>query len=131
MEEKGWVTSHEEQAGNRPTRKVFSITETGMTELDRMIRSSLGQYVLPVSSNLIALSFMSRLPADETLILLKQQRDEIQKLYEQTKSFLQEYEKETGESFDSHALILHNQFAHLETELIWIDRVIEKQQKRS
>ena len=129
MEEKGWVTSHDEQVGNRPIRKVYAITAAGQKELDRMVDASLAHYQPQLSTNLVALSFLDRLPAPHALELLQQQRAEVQRLYKQAQNQLQQFQQETGEGFSTHTLSAENQLLHLEVEIDWLEQLMQKLQE--
>jgi DNA-binding PadR family transcriptional regulator len=78
MEEEGWVTCHEEREGNRPPRRVCSITPEGEAAFQHMVRESLAAYPPPEFPSAVALNYLDALPANEAISLLEQRREKIQ-----------------------------------------------------
>jgi DNA-binding PadR family transcriptional regulator len=76
MEKQGLIRHYEDQVGNRPTRRVYSLTEAGETEFQRLLRARAGTFVLPELHGVISLEYLSLLPLDEAMALLKQRREQ-------------------------------------------------------
>ncbi len=70
----GHVTMHLEQAGNRPPRKVYSLTNKGRTLFDRLLREALTKLDASASSFETGLLFVDALPQEELVVLLRKRR---------------------------------------------------------
>jgi DNA-binding PadR family transcriptional regulator len=77
MEEDGWVTHHEEREGNRPPRRVYTITLEGEAAFQRLVRESLAAYPTPEFPGAVALNYLDTLPAEEAVALLGERREKI------------------------------------------------------
>jgi DNA-binding PadR family transcriptional regulator len=77
MEQDGWVTYREEQEGNRPPRRVYTVTEKGEIAFQQMLRDSLATYSVPEFPGTVAINFLELLSVDEAVALLQQRRDEV------------------------------------------------------
>ena len=77
MEQDGWVTYREEQEGNRPPRRVYTITDEGERAFQRMLRNSLAAYSVPEFPSSVALNYLELLPKHEAVALLQQRREKI------------------------------------------------------
>jgi DNA-binding PadR family transcriptional regulator len=71
MEKDGWVTHVQEQEGNRPQRRVYSVTKEGKEAFYRLLRENLSTYPLPEIPGLVGLDFLHLLPSDEAAALLE------------------------------------------------------------
>ncbi len=76
MDKEGLIRHYEAQVGNRPTRRVYALTETGEAEFQRLLRARAGTYVPPQLHGVISLEYLSLLPLDEATALLKQRREQ-------------------------------------------------------
>ncbi|HEX2910017.1 MAG TPA: PadR family transcriptional regulator [Chloroflexia bacterium] len=74
----GFVSVHNEQEGNRPPRKVYSITPQGEEEFIRLLRLNLSSAHRLVLSGDIALMFVDSLTKDEVVELLSQRLSELE-----------------------------------------------------
>ncbi len=74
LEKQGLIRHYETQVGNRPTRRVYALTETGEVEFQRLLRTRAGTYVAPQLHGVISLEYLSLLPLAEATDLLKQRR---------------------------------------------------------
>jgi DNA-binding PadR family transcriptional regulator len=117
MTEAGWITFSEEQEGNRPTRRVYAITPEGETVFQNVLRESLAHFEPAASHSTISIAFIGALPPEEALTLLQKRRNLIAEM--QAKLQLDEAH-ESGFAY----LITH-QIRHLNTELEWLDEIIE------
>ena len=74
LEKQGLIRHYETQVGNRPTRRVYALTEAGEAELQRLLRARAGTYVAPQLHGVISLEYLPLLPLEEATELLKQRR---------------------------------------------------------
>ena len=118
MEEDGWVTHQEDQEGNRPTRRVYSITPAGEAAFQRLLRQNLKTYEGVNFDDDIGLAFIDSLETEEALALLQQRRQGILEKIEQIKAI----PVHPG----NYQWMVEHQAHHLDHELAWIDAVIEK-----
>lgn len=78
LSQAGYVTVRSEQEGNRPPRKVFSITPKGEEQFLALLRSNLSEgdpITLPSS---IGLMFLDHLPRPEAIACLKERLAAVQ-----------------------------------------------------
>ena len=122
MGEAGWVSYVEEQAGNRPVRRVYTITEEGEATFQRLVRQSLAGYRPVDYLGSIALAFMDVVPRSEAVDLLRQRRGSVEQLLQATQS----HEDHEG----SMQLLIDNQVRHLSVDLEWLDEVIERMESK-
>ena len=71
LEEEGFVGHVEERQGNRPSRMVYSITEQGKSEFDRLLRERLAQFQPIEYPDGVSLNFIGLLEPKEALSLLE------------------------------------------------------------
>ena len=116
METDGWVTHQEEQAGNRPPRRVYGVTETGKAAFYRLLRENLSSYPPPELPGVVGLDFLYTLPPEEVIRLLKQRQQALEAKFQQLDNV-------PAEIRQSHLAIayLHHYYA---TELRWLAGVI-------
>ena len=69
METDGWVTHQKEQAGNRPPRRVYSVTKEGEAAFYRLLRKNLSTNPTPEFPGAVGLDFVYALPAEEVVAL--------------------------------------------------------------
>jgi len=116
MAEDGWIVSREETIGNRPPRKIFSITPQGERAFQELLQRSLVEYNPTRQSSVISLAFLQFLPSNAVLPLLQERRERVQHLLGKL-SQSQGHQSEFGVMFE-------NQRRHIETELLWIEELI-------
>ena len=118
MERDGWVTHQAEQAGNRPPRRVYSVTEAGEAAFYRLLRENLSSYPPPEFPGAVGLDFLYTLPAAEVMTLLEQRQQAIEAKFQQL-------EDVPAEIRQSHLAIeyLHHYYA---AELQWLAGVINR-----
>jgi DNA-binding PadR family transcriptional regulator len=121
MAEEGWVTFREEQEGNRPPRRVYTITPQGESAFQRLLRENLANYQPLDFTCQIGLAFLDELSTTEALPLLHRRRAGIEQLLESTRA--------QGEHPGSLQLMLERQVHLLATELDWLESVIARLQK--
>jgi len=71
LEKDGLIAYTEEQAGNRPVRRVYSITQAGKKEFERLLKENIANYAEPEFPSMVGIDFISLLPATEAVELLK------------------------------------------------------------
>jgi DNA-binding PadR family transcriptional regulator len=118
MQADGWVEETEEQEGNRPPRRIYSITTTGEAAFQELLRQNLASYELAQFAGDVGLAFLGEVPADEGLALLQQRRDVIQEQLAQTLTI----PLHPG----SLQLTIDHQIRHLTAELAWLDEVMAR-----
>ena len=118
MTDDGWVIYREEQEGNRPPRRVYTITSEGELAFQRLLRESLAEYRPAEFHSDISLAFLNVLPAEEVVPLLHKRRLVIENLLQTAHS-----REEHHGSF--HVMIEH-QIHHLSMELEWLDEIVAR-----
>jgi len=118
MADDGWITFYEDQAGNRPPRRVYTITEAGEAAFQAMLRESLAGYEPAEFASNISLAFLDALPPGEALPLLERRRAIIAGLLADVASL--------APHPGSMQLVVEHQQRHLESELRWMDDVIAR-----
>ena len=71
----GLVATHTEQVGNRPPRRVYSITAEGETQFQVLLRATLVHYDALVLAGDMGLMFIDELPRDEALACLRRRME--------------------------------------------------------
>jgi DNA-binding PadR family transcriptional regulator len=67
----GFISVHVEQEGNRPPRKVYTITDAGRNLFDELLRTNLSSLDSPVVADDIGLMFLNHLPLEQVVGLLR------------------------------------------------------------
>jgi len=116
--ERGWVTSTEEQEGNRPLRRVYTVNEEGEKVFQRLLRERLATHVPSVQADAVSLNFLDLVPRDEALELLAQRLEAL-------KQQLAELQGEAVEGADVH-YGYDFMLKHAEFELNWTEGLITK-----
>ena len=116
MEKEGWVTSSEEQSGNRPTRQVYAITPEGEAAFQRLLRDNLREHIPAEFPGDIGLALLDNIPAHETASLLEERRSTLLEHL----ATLQAVPVHSG----SLQLAIRHQIHHLTSELAWLDEVL-------
>lgn len=118
LEADGFVRSYEEQAGNRPPRRVYGITPAGEAAFQELLRESVAGYERPEFPSMVAFNFLYELPAAEALALLAQRRLHIA-------AQIAELETVPAETRHIH-LSLDYFYNFYQTELDWIDGLMAR-----
>ena len=113
-----WITYTEEREGNRPPRRVFTVTAEGEAAFQRILRDCLADYHPIVFSGSIGLMFLDAIPPDEAAALLQERRARVSSVLQQAHDHKAHQE--------SSSLLLLQQTRHLATELEWLDEVIAR-----
>jgi DNA-binding PadR family transcriptional regulator len=114
----GWITYREEREGNRPTRRVYAITDAGETAFQRLLRARLAAYPPPQLPAAASLGLLHHLPVDEAVSLLQMRRFRVESLMQELSTTMQEDQSDLvrlGEIYIG---------SFLNTELAWLDEVI-------
>jgi len=114
----GWITCKEERAGNRPPRRVYTITPAGEIAFQRMLRESLSDYKPVQFRGDISLAFLDSLPPVETLSLLRKRHLAIKRQLQMAQTI--------PIHSSSLQLLIEHQIRHLSAELDWLDEVITR-----
>jgi DNA-binding PadR family transcriptional regulator len=126
MAEEGLVKSiNTEQAGARPAKISYSITDNGKEEFQRLLREYWWELKPTIDPFQVALTFMDHLSNDELLLSLNYRAD---MLRVNIKGFAQSISMIMKEGYKPRHLEvnLRLSLAHMETELRWIEDVIGK-----
>lgn len=118
MQADGWVEETEEQEGNRPPRRIYSITSVGEAAFQELLRQNLANYELAQFNGDVGLAFLDEVDPEEGVALLQQRRDVIQAYLVQTLAI----PLHPG----SFQLTIEHQIRHLEAELTWLDQVMAR-----
>ncbi len=110
MEERGWVSSHKEQEGKRPPRRVFAITPEGEALFQELLRAALPEHRPAAFPGNVPILFMDALPPAELEELLDQRRGAIRERVVAMKTHLDHV---------SHPLFDHKLLI-LDAELEWV-----------
>lgn len=123
MEAEGWVSHHEEREGNRPPRRVYAITPDGEVAFQRMLRTGVAQYTPGEFPTAIPLAFLDELLPGEARTLLGKRRAAIAKQLDEIPPPDEHHPGSLG-------LIMEHQRRHLQTELNWVDELIDRYKER-
>ena len=120
MSGSGLVTVHSEQEGNRPPRKVYSITEGGQRQFYSLLRHNLINTDTPVYKGDMGLLFLDYLPPQEAAehlrIRLAHLRTQLETLQHAAK-----HHRSPGI-----VRSIEHQVLHAQLEVDWLTRVIEQ-----
>jgi len=119
MAEDGWVFYREERAGNRPPRRVFSISPEGEHIFQESMRMCLADFKPPEYTSTICMSFLSEIEKVEAILLLGKRADKISGL-------LKDMETESAHQSESINLVLDHHKRHLQFELDWLRELVEQ-----
>ncbi len=118
LERDGYVKQETERQGKRPERRVYELTETGHALFYELLRQNLGDFSRTYYDDDIGIAFMAQLPIDEVQQLLKVKRD---KLVATLNQF-----KEVPVHEGSWRFVIEHNIAHLETEVNWLERMLDE-----
>jgi len=123
MEKDGWINHIQEQEGNRPPRRVYSVTEAGEAAFYQLLRENLSSYPSSEFPSLVGLDFIYHLPAEEAISLLKERRRLVSEKFQQIDALSPEIQQ-------SHLTTeyLHQFYIR---EIEWLDGIIEHLQTAS
>jgi len=78
----GYISVHIEQEGNRPPRKVYTITDAGRALFDDLLQANLSSLETPVFNDDIGLMFLNHLPHERIIDLLRQRLRKLERVLE-------------------------------------------------
>ena len=113
-----------DQVGKRPARTIYTITDAGLQEFQRLLRDYWWDPRPLIDPFQVALTFMNKMPHEELLLVLRYRADRI-------RAFLAAFESRTMHIYspDTPRHILENfrlAVAHQQAELHWIEEAIAK-----
>jgi len=120
MEQEGWVTYEVEQEGNRPQRRVYTVTEDGENAFYCLLRKNLSAHASPEFPSCVGLDFIYKLPLEETVSLLENRLKLVKEKFQQLDDISEEI-RETHLAID----YLHQYYAK---EIEWLGEVIHRLQ---
>ncbi len=112
---------HEEQQGRRPKRRIYRITAAGEAHFQHLLRQNLAQYHPIRFADDIGLAFMDALSPEEALQLLQHRHTELTDHLEQISST-----HHPSDHTDTLHFVLKHYRWHLQSELEWLDQLIEE-----
>jgi len=118
MEKDGYVTRTEEREGNRPPRRVYHLTPDGEAHFLLLLQHNLRTYLPAKFPGDTGLTFLDNLPPEETVALLQQRRQQLSEAL----STIEQVPPHSG----SLQFMIEHQQIHLQSELTWLDSVIER-----
>jgi DNA-binding PadR family transcriptional regulator len=118
MESDGWVTHQEEREGNRPSRRVYTVTEEGEAAFYRLLRENLSTCPTPEFPAAVGFDFVYTLPLEERVALLEQRLQAVEARFQQLDAV-------SDEVLSSHLTIeyLHHYYG---AELEWLAKIINR-----
>jgi len=118
MEQDGWITAIQEQEGNRPLRRVYSVTEKGKAAFFQMLQENLSSYSSPEFPSLVGLDFLYFLPAEEAASLLETRVDLVKREFRKLDAI-------SSEIRQSHFVTdyLHQYYVH---QIEWLTNKVNK-----
>ncbi len=122
MAEEGLLeTAGTDQVGNRPARTLYTITDAGEREFQRLLRDYWWDRKPFIDPFQVALTFMNKLPREELLRALRFRRDHL-------RAFLDAFGPQAlSPNMPRHiAENFRLAMAHEEVELRWTEETIEK-----
>lgn len=122
MEQQGLITRKEEKEGNRPTRRVYSMTTTGEERFQTLLRQNLATYSQNRYPNNTGFIFLEELPEQEAITLLLNRQTLIS-------GMLDEAQTAPPHSGAMQYMIDH-QVTMLQAELSWLENVISRLQEQ-
>jgi DNA-binding PadR family transcriptional regulator len=122
MESDGWITYQEEREGNRPSRRVYTVSKEGEAAFYRLLRENLSTCPTPEFPAAVGFDFVYTLPVEETVALLEQRLQEVEARFQQLDAV-------SDEILQSHLTIeyLHHYYG---AELEWLAKIINRLQTR-
>jgi len=114
-----------EQAGRRPSRSVYEITQTGREEFSRLLREAWQQVERQYFSIDICLFFLDSLPLEEVKRYLQMRQAGLQATHEHIYTHRDE-QLSLPEVPRLAAAIFDHTLAHTQAELDWISNLLNK-----
>jgi len=121
IEKDGWVTHEEDREGNRPPRRVYTVTKDGEKAFYGLLRKNLSTCPTPEFPGVVGLDFANTLPPGEVIGLLE-------KRYQLVEDRFNKLDKVSEEIRKSHLSVeyLHNYYSN---ELKWLEKIMKRLRK--
>jgi DNA-binding PadR family transcriptional regulator len=127
LEAAGWLESRKESEGDRPTRKVYTLTPTGWGALHQAVEQRLSAPHPPASDFTLALANLPALTPQETLACLQTYRAaQIKRL--ENLHFKWDFSRQSGMAPHVNLLFSYSQ-ALIQTEIDWVTQAIQTLQQ--
>jgi DNA-binding PadR family transcriptional regulator len=118
MAEDGWVAEEQVQEGNRPPRRVYSLTDQGEAAYQRLLRENLSTHAPAIFGGDAGIAFLDSLDPPEALELLSRRRDAVAlDLADMA---------QVPAHHGSLQLVIDHRCRHLQSELDWLDALINQ-----
>jgi len=117
-----------EQEGNRPSRTVYQITETGRTEFLRLLREVWTTFEQQYFDIDVGLAFMSALPRKEVEQYLHQRVAMLEGVLQHIQEHQEEQMANPDVPASARAVFEHSRL-HLEAELAWTRDVLQQMEE--
>lgn len=114
----GWIRYEEVREGKRPIRRVYSMTQKGEQEFQRLVRENLAEYQPAVFGGDIGLAFVNAVPPQEACRLLTARKQEIEKA---RSNILNAPHREGPLGW-----VVEHQERHLTAEMDWVDTLLAR-----
>lgn len=118
MHEEGLISQETVQAGNRPPRQVYTLTTKGEQAFQRMLRENLSRHETVYFTDDIGLAFSDALETNDVVELLKKRKTQMENALGKLKNVT----RHKG----GLQLVIEHQVYFLESELAWIDKIIQR-----
>lgn len=120
MTAQGWLTVSDAESaeGNRPSRRIYQLTDAGEEAYQRLLRENLANYHPATFTGTIGIAFLDSLPRAEAVTLLTLRRAHMADAL----SILLTAPDHGG----SMHLVIEHQIHHLKSELDWLDSVLDQ-----
>jgi DNA-binding PadR family transcriptional regulator len=117
----GWVYYEQEQAGRRPLRLVYQLTPAGEEMFQTLLRQNLSSYTPQSFPNDVGIAFLSALPSEEAITLLRQREAAVEHSYAALiKAPLHPEQAQW---------VVEHQVRSLKAELEWVKEIIQRLEK--
>lgn len=123
LEKNGYVNHGIDKEGKRPERRIYAITEAGKDYFLKLLRDCLGDYRPTSFGDDIGATFIDHLPSEQA-------RDLLIKKHQKVEDELAIY-KGIEEHRGSLQYAISHHIAHLETDISWINEILEDIGKES
>jgi len=124
LQEEGYIQMKEEQTENRPTKKVFSITEKGENLFLELMESSLKNVDEINFSGDVAFLFLDKLPKEKVIYCLDKRIEKLEEIIEEYKAIIQTPPK-GHKSHDGIAFAIKRRSALLKEDLSCVKNLRE------
>jgi DNA-binding PadR family transcriptional regulator len=120
MAQDGWLDESTSQQGSRPPRKVYRLTTQGEAAFQDLLRQNLASFTLAAFPGDIGLAFLDSLEPGEALRLLQARRQALLPALNAA--------RHAPHHAGSQQLTIDHQVHVLESELAWLDGLVQRLQ---